>query len=271
VYLASIGSRREAETRLFDPPSLEEAGIGSVLLDVGGVALLGCILYPVIFFRGVALCVRIELGALGALIAWWDGRHFTHVEIPWACLGQQTVARFSRYKSKLFPLPGILRWNHLRAPECLRLAWRPNHSPEEGIEVAKPGWRALARVARSGWRRQPRLRSTPDCVWLATTASLPMRARPHEWRVRLGRHRGVCRKVESPQVATERLGGGIPAFRSIYTSETTSRSGDCPVALVESGEPFIPLRSRAAHQFATALVTLSQREVGRSGIVSRTT
>jgi hypothetical protein len=94
VYLASIGSRREAEAGLFDPPSLEEASIGGVLLDVGGVALLGYILYPVIFFRVVALCLRIELGAFGTLITWWDRRHFTHVEIPWARLAQQTVARF---------------------------------------------------------------------------------------------------------------------------------------------------------------------------------
>jgi hypothetical protein len=135
VYLASIGSRREAEAGLFDPPSLEEASIGGVLLDVGGVALLGYILYPVIFFRVVALCLRIELGAFGALITWWDRRHFTHVEIPSARLAQRTVARFFGYRSKLFPLPEGHQTEPFAYAGMATLRLAAQSFAEEGIDV----------------------------------------------------------------------------------------------------------------------------------------
>ena len=71
----------QEETGLLYPPPLEEAGVGGVLLDVGGVALLGRILHSMIFLGGVAVCICIELRAFGALITGWDRRHFAHVEI----------------------------------------------------------------------------------------------------------------------------------------------------------------------------------------------
>src|ERR1700744_3646409 len=67
---------------LFHSTSLEESGVGGVLFDVGGIALLGRVLHAVRALRCVALGLCIQLRPLGALVARWDWRHFAQSNAP---------------------------------------------------------------------------------------------------------------------------------------------------------------------------------------------
>jgi hypothetical protein len=81
-----IKRRAAVSTALLYTSSFEEPGDGCVLLDVGGIALLGGIHF--------ALCLRRVLadfgsvaGALAASIRGWHGRHFIVTRHLWSLAG----------------------------------------------------------------------------------------------------------------------------------------------------------------------------------------
>ena len=63
--------------RLFNPPTFEKAGIGSVLLYVGGFPLLCGIFNFAMTFRSVPYRIGAGLWTLLALIGGWDRWHMT--------------------------------------------------------------------------------------------------------------------------------------------------------------------------------------------------
>src|ERR1700729_835149 len=65
-------SEKSVGASLLHAPSLEKPGIGGVLLDVGGIALLGQILDIFVPLRGVLVDLGVIAGALGAAIAGRD-------------------------------------------------------------------------------------------------------------------------------------------------------------------------------------------------------
>jgi hypothetical protein len=60
--------------KLLHASSLEETGIGSVLPDVGGVALLGRVNFSLVF-RDIFAHLDVIAGSLGAAIGGWNRRH----------------------------------------------------------------------------------------------------------------------------------------------------------------------------------------------------
>jgi hypothetical protein len=60
---------------LFYPPPVKKAGVGRVLLDVGGLTLLSRILNAFVTFRSVLSRISVRFWTLVALIAGRDGWH----------------------------------------------------------------------------------------------------------------------------------------------------------------------------------------------------
>src|SRR5476649_929502 len=59
---------RPGAASLLDAPSLEKSGIGGVLLDIGGLALLGRILFAFMPLRAILVHLGMVAGAFGAAI-----------------------------------------------------------------------------------------------------------------------------------------------------------------------------------------------------------
>ena len=163
-------------------------------------------------------------------------------------------------------------------PMAIRHADGRNQSP--GAEAARlsPPWQVLpghpsssARVARCGWRREPLPR--PARLPLRRSTDLPFTLTPplrHSSPVRVFDFRIVVTSFrlvlhQFPSLMHNCLALGLLRTRDQFGSR------DCFCRAYQLGEPRTPLRSCAIHQSATALVTSSHSEPGRSGIASRTT
>jgi hypothetical protein len=76
---------KSGETSLLDATPLEKSGVGRVLLDIGGLALLGRVLNVFVPLRAVLVHFGMVAGTLGAAIAGRYRRHFVvtrHLDLP---------------------------------------------------------------------------------------------------------------------------------------------------------------------------------------------
>src|ERR1700712_112962 len=74
--LSPAGFEARSGLALFHASSLEESGIRRVLLDIGGIALLGRILNIVVSLRRILVHLGMVTGTLWAAIGGWHRRHF---------------------------------------------------------------------------------------------------------------------------------------------------------------------------------------------------